>query len=318
MTCHNEERFIEQAIRSVMSQTALDVLGEVIVVEDGSSDGSRALLDRLAQENPLLKIFSGPEKGVSAARNMAIHLASGTHVAFLDGDDLWANDKLAQQLASINQSSQDTGLWYTDFVEFNDSEPLKGRRVQVRLFPGNAVQTLHDFFIHDGPIIPSTVLVLRQALLDVGGFDERLRYIEDGDLWLRIAAAGHRFQHVPGAMVFKRLHGGNASRDLSRWDGAAEVVTQTWLERCPELKPLRLRRDSFRRSKIAASYLAVGETRRALGMLWRALSDNPLNLRCYAIGLLVIVPRSLRSALMLKLKDFRARVRQIYRADKLA
>ena len=89
MTCHDEERTIEEAVRSVEAQTIFDSVEEIIVVDDGSRDGSRVVLERLDREIDKLKIIQTPGLGRPAARNRAVGEASGEFIAILDGDDFW-------------------------------------------------------------------------------------------------------------------------------------------------------------------------------------------------------------------------------------
>ena len=94
ITCHNEEGTIEQAVRSVEAQTASDAVAEIIVVNDGSHDGSKVVLERLAGEIEKLRIIEAPGLGLSGARNRALREAKGEVIAILDGDDFWTPGKL--------------------------------------------------------------------------------------------------------------------------------------------------------------------------------------------------------------------------------
>ena len=101
MTCHDEERTIEEAVRSVEAQTIFDSVEEIIVVDDGSRDGSRVVLERLDHEIDKLKIIQTPGLGLPAARNRAVREASGEFIAILDGDDFWMPQKLERQLPAF-------------------------------------------------------------------------------------------------------------------------------------------------------------------------------------------------------------------------
>ena len=107
ITCHDEERTIEQAVRSVEAQTTFDVVDEIIVVNDGSRDGSEVVLERLAGEIEKLRIIETPGLGLSAARNRALREARGEFIAFLDGDDFWTPEKLERQLPAFARRRED-------------------------------------------------------------------------------------------------------------------------------------------------------------------------------------------------------------------
>ena len=104
MPVHNAERFLEEAIRSVMQQTYTN--WELLVIDDNSTDGSMAVAVRLAAEDTRIKIFRNPEPtGYPATpRNMAVDLAQGRYIAFLDSDDVWLPGKLEHQLPFFSES----------------------------------------------------------------------------------------------------------------------------------------------------------------------------------------------------------------------
>ena len=106
MTCHDEESMIEKAIRSVVAQTIFDSVEEIIVVDDGSRDGSRVVLERLDREIDKLKIIQTPGLGRPAARNRAVGEASGEFIALLDGDDFWTPQKLERQLPAFRRGAK--------------------------------------------------------------------------------------------------------------------------------------------------------------------------------------------------------------------
>lgn len=308
LTCHNEERFIAQAIESVVAQTVYDEIGQIIVANDGSRDGSQAVLDEISVHNGKLEIIQTGGVGVSAARNIAIARAHGDFIAFLDGDDLWHPEKMERQLAAARVAGESTVLLYTDFLDFCESIN-EGRHVPVRIFEATNRYVLDDFFVYDGPIMPSSVLVRTRAIKETKGFDPTLKYAEDTDAWLRLAAAGGRFQHVPGVLTFKRRHGANATGDPRDWDASAERISEIWVDRVPELASLRSRRASVRRVKIASTYLSRGEKARAFTYLARALACNPLNGRAYVFVGLALLPNDVRRASISMLKRLRSMAR---------
>ena len=218
ITCHDEERTIEQAVRSVEAQTTFDVVDEIIVVNDGSRDGSEVVLERLAREIANLRIIETPGLGQSGARNRAVREARGQFIAFLDGDDFWTPEKLERQLPAFARSEK-IGLVYGDFVEFSRDDPTNGRVVTVRRFDPESARQLRDYFVHDAPIMPSTAVIRRSVFEDVGFFDESLRIGEDTEFCLRVAEKW-RFCYVPGAFTFKRRHSANSPGGSTRFSPA--------------------------------------------------------------------------------------------------
>ena len=188
------------ALPSALDQDGVEL--EVVVVDDGSADGTAAGLER--REEPRLRVLrhDGP-RGVAAARNTGISAARGDWIAFLDDDDLWSPRKLRIQLDTAEQRN-------ADFVYA--AGVLVDRELRVLgadIFP---VESELAARLLQGNVIPggcSNVLVRTRLVREVGGFDEGLTYTEDWDLWLRLALAG-RGVSCADVLVAHVEHEGNA------------------------------------------------------------------------------------------------------------
>jgi glycosyltransferase involved in cell wall biosynthesis len=290
ITCHDEERTIEQAVRSVEGQAAFEHVLEIIVVDDGSRDGSKLVLERLAGEIEKLRLIETPGLGQSAARNRALREARGELIALLDGDDFWAPEKLERQLSAFGRSEH-IGLVYGDFVDFSRDDVADGRVITVRRFHPGSSSHFRDYFVHDGPIMPSTVVVRRSVFDDVGPFDESLRIGEDAEFHLRVAEKW-RFCHVPGAFTFKRRHPGQLSWRLADFLPSASAVTQRLVLDHPELRSFAGRRMARVHAKVATDYALKGEWRKSLRHDLSALHLAPLYWRPWANLVLVLAPAS--------------------------
>jgi glycosyltransferase involved in cell wall biosynthesis len=290
VTCHNEDRMIERAVRSVEAQTTFDAVVEIIVVNDGSRDGSGVVLERLADRIEKLRIIEAPGLGQSAARNRALREAKGEVIAILDGDDFWTPGKLASQLPAFERN-ESIGLVYGDFIEFGSNDATDGRIITVRRFDPESPHQLRDYFVHDGPIVPSTVVIRRSVFDDVGLFDESLRIGEDTELWLRVAERW-RFCHVPGAFTFKRRHTSQLSWRLDALLPNAALLTQHFSSRYPELGPLAGRRMARLHAKVSADCAMKGEWRKALRHNLTAIHLAPLYWRAWATMVLLVAPVS--------------------------
>ena len=192
---------VTEAIDSVLAQRSRSY--ELVVVDDGSEDGTA---DGLARYGSSLQVISQERKGVAAARNVGVSVATGRYVAFLDSDDLWLPDKLAIQMAFMEQQpeahiSQTEEIWIRRGVRVNP-------KAKHRKFSGDIFRPSLDLCL----VSPSTVMMTRNLFDSVGGFDERLPVCEDYDLWLRISVR-HRVPLIPKALVVKR--GGHCDQ-LSR------------------------------------------------------------------------------------------------------
>ena len=295
MTCHNEERFVEQAIRSVVAQTARDCIAEIVVVNDGSTDGSSALLHRLASEIPELRIIESSGVGLPAARNRAILETGDELIAILDGDDFWDPEKLERQCV-VFSSDERIGLVYGDFVDFTRDDLADAQPIAVRRFDVSTPDTLAEYFVCDGPIVPSTVIIRRAAFDEVGLFDEEIRLGEDTEMFLRLAEKW-KFAHVPGALCFKRRHGANLTRRLDALLPVAERITERFVDRNPRLASLAGRRMARRYARAGNDCIQNGKRLNGMALLFRAVRLDPFFWRPYAYLAFALVPHRLSASL---------------------
>ncbi len=209
--------FIPQALASVALQTYAN--WEVIVVDDkGPDDGMVASVRRFAEQHPTHRVelvLHDSNRGVSAARNTGIAASRGELIAFLDPDDLWFSDHLAQAHQQfIRRPEIDVSSGPVEV--FKDGPDQANVRIagheawRPRFFP--ATLALHNF------IQPSATVVRKSALDRVGGFDTDpgLQHIEDYDLWIRLIESGGRFAFVKRPTSRYRKHAGGATADLHR------------------------------------------------------------------------------------------------------
>ena len=201
---YNRRDFLREAIRSVLEQSFRDF--ELIVVDDGSDDGTREMIQR---EFPgLLTYLYQENQGVSRARNRGLKLAQGEFVAFLDSDDLWLPRKLERQMAFM-QSQPKAQICYTDEIWIR-----RGVRVNPKKKHAKYSGWIYPRCLPLCIISPSSALMRRGLLEEVGGFDEELPVCEDYDLWLRISAR-HPVHFLPEKLIIKR--GGHQDQLSRRW-----------------------------------------------------------------------------------------------------
>ncbi|MGR5064427.1 glycosyltransferase family 2 protein [Photobacterium sp. DNB22_13_2] len=181
---------LPRAIESIRQQ---GVSVEIIVVDDGSNDGSR---EWLAQQADVKLLFT-ERAGASQARNHAIEHCSNEWVAFLDADDYWLENKLSQQL-SLHQHYPELVCSFTDYMHMTEAgQPIIGcfdywPRFSKQLSPGPV--SVFPFFtpllFAENVVGTSTVMVKKKVLVEVGGFDSSLKSASDWDLWLKVAEEG--------------------------------------------------------------------------------------------------------------------------------
>lgn len=202
---YNHARFVGQAVDSALAQTYPDV--ETIVVDDGSTDETRAVLD--SYQGQINYIFQ-ENRGLSAARNTGIRAAQGDYFLFLDADDLVPVHKLELQVPLL-ASHAGCGLVYSgwQFVDEQSDQVLGEMR------PKKQGQVLKDLLRNTFFFPPGAALVHRECFDRVGLFDESLRAAEDTDMWVRIAAAGYTFGYVDEVLFYYRTVKGSMSRNLA-------------------------------------------------------------------------------------------------------
>jgi glycosyltransferase involved in cell wall biosynthesis len=204
--CYNAALFIAEALESVLRQTHADT--SAIVVDDGSTDGTADIAERFG---PRVRVIRhGQKGGPSAARNVALDVADGDAVAFLDGDDRWHPEKIARQVAYL-EAHPECGLIHTA-VRHIDAAGQEidrpGGPIPWRIAEGSC---LGDLLAHN-TITTSTVLVRRDAL-GTERFPEDLRAGEDWDLWLRLAARTE-IGYLAEPLTDYRVHDSNTTRCL--------------------------------------------------------------------------------------------------------
>ena len=200
---YNRAGLIGRAIASILGQSYRNI--ETIVVDDASSDG---LADALAEfADPRLRCLVHPHnRGAAAARNTGIASARGEFIAFLDSDDVWFVDKLAQQVAAMRGQPTLVAGHVCGY------ECVKTGYAARRIAPDWSAENFRRHQLLGCTCGPGTTLLCRREIFsDVGPFDEKLRRLEDWDWLLRLAAKDYRLLGSP--TVLARVHvGTNAAR----------------------------------------------------------------------------------------------------------
>ncbi len=175
---YNSEKTIENCVDSVLKQTREDLIGEVIIVDDGSKDKSADIVTRLASKDQRIKVIKKKNGGVSTARNAGIRASRYRWIAFIDSDDIWLPEKIEKQWEQIQKHRQ------ICFIGCNRNKEFMhwGKKADDNLYVLGLKHILLKTWPHT-----STVMIKRSVFKEVGLFNERMRYAEDGDMWNRIA-----------------------------------------------------------------------------------------------------------------------------------
>ncbi len=208
----NHARFLGEALDSALAQTLRGV--EIVVVDDGSTDDTPAVLARYAGR---LRVVRQPNHGLAAARNTGLAAARSTYVSFLDADDVLAPTKLAEQVAALERAPT-AGWTYCD-VRI-ETTPTGAEALASERF-GYGARMLEGWLFPElirGNFIPAIAPLIRRTVLDAAGqFDERLTALEDWDLWLRLSLISEA-RYSPAVLARYRVHPGGMSEDRARMD----------------------------------------------------------------------------------------------------
>ena len=174
---YNRSTLINRAIKSVMEQTITP--DEIIVIDDGSTDGTGNIVKNRYPDVILLK---QKNRGVSCARNNGINNAKGTWLALLDSDDEWLPEKLEKQLLGLRNDSNKK-ICHTDEIWIRNGVRVNPMN-KHRKYGGN----IYKYCLPLCVISPSSIIIHKEIFKNVGLFDEDLPVCEDYDLWLRICS----------------------------------------------------------------------------------------------------------------------------------
>jgi len=186
MPAYNVEPYVGEAIRSALAQTYGDL--EVIVVDDGSRDGTAEVVREAARRDDRVRLVQQPNRGLAGARNTALRASRGEAFALLDSDDVWEPEFLAQQMAILD-ARPDVDIvtgngWYLE-------GPNHGKVARPSPDP-RPDPTLASIIGDEWSVFIMSVF-RRRVYTEIGPFDETMRSNEDYDFWLRAAVAGFTF-----------------------------------------------------------------------------------------------------------------------------
>ena len=201
----NAEKVLGDALASAQQQTYREL--EIIVVDDGSTDGTGEVARRFAAADGRIRLLQQANGGSAAARNAALGNAHGEWIAFLDADDVWLPTKIESQLR-LWQSDPAANFLFANYWNWDGQRDISVQYSRRRKFPkGNVLREL----IYWGLFRTSTVMVRRETLDRAGLFDPELRNVHDWDLWLRIGETGFWARGVWEPQVRYRIWEKNAS-----------------------------------------------------------------------------------------------------------
>lgn len=225
--CYNREDYITETVNSVRSQTWPNI--ELIVVDDGCTDGSRRVLESFGQCLTILEHPGRTNRGQSAAINLGLQNSTGEYVAILDSDDLFAPDKIQKQVSFLIDNP-DVGLVYSNGHSIDENSNILyefyGKNHKEFSNP-NAV--LMDCYF----LLPNNSLIRRDVIKKAGGFDENLRASQDHDMAIRVSEIT-KLAYIEDYLFYYRRHNDSISfrSAKTRWKNGY-IILRKAIKRYP-------------------------------------------------------------------------------------
>jgi len=251
--CYNGEKFIGEAIKSVLNQTYQN--WELIIVDDGSKDKSKEIIKQYCATDDRIKYIQHKKnKGIPFARNTGIKISNGEYIAFLDQDDLWLAEKLKEQVGIFKEDKkQKIGLIFSNLLFMKDG------KINIRSWPSKRVpknleimsfeEITRILFMNNFiPIV--TVLIRKQCFDNLGFLDEKLiGGADDYEFFMRLAN-NYRLKYIDYPLAIRRLHKDNFSK-MERFFKDEIFILEKTIKRQPQLQELK-------KIKLAKLYYRLG------------------------------------------------------------
>ena len=222
---YNSAHFIRNAIDSVLESVIYTDEYEIIVVDDGSSDNIKDVMELYKKHNNII-LINQLNRGLSGARNTGIKNARGKYLVFLDADDIIMPDKLTKQFQYL-ESNSGVDIVYSNSLFFDNINFNNELSTNFPIYEGNILSNLlYGNFIH-----VNSVMVRKDVVLSVGGFDENFRELEDWDLWLRMSLQGSKFGYIPEVLSKVRVHSDSMTANQERMNEAMVRVLEKTIKK---------------------------------------------------------------------------------------
>ena len=223
MPAYNEERFLAEAIESVLAQTYKEF--ELIILDDGSQDLTLKIAQSYAQQDARICVESHPNMGLPSTMNRGLELARNEWLAIMHGDDVMMPNRLELNLAFLGEHPECAvvGGW-CKHIDSHGRTIAKGESPMVTHEAVQRVYEANELIVFNG----CTSLFRKSAVLAVGGFRTQFSVTEDADLWTRIFEAGYKILIQPEYLAKYRIHAGSVSVARTRF-----ILQQArWTKEC--------------------------------------------------------------------------------------
>jgi glycosyltransferase involved in cell wall biosynthesis len=290
MATYNDERYIVEAVRSILSQTMRDF--EFLVIDDASTDGTSSILCEYAMKDSRMRVFTNESNlGLTKSLNIGLRLARGKYIARMDGDDISYPERLVRQyLYMIN--NPECSILATDGILIGKT----GKRIkEIRInFCGLSQK---EYLLNYGsPFLHSSMIFSKQKVLELGGYDETLKTRQDLELWLRAIYSGLQISVLNEQLIKLRFHSNSLSQkgfenlylnviitalyrtqDLGLNVERGEI--ENLVKKNPMIRSYIQRVLARKRSKAMIDYFISGQLIKGIAFFLRTIPCLPLALR---------------------------------------
>jgi len=207
MPAYNAEKYIKEAIESILNQTFKDF--EFIIVDDASTDNTRKIIGTYAKKDGRIKVlYNEKNLGIVHSYNKAIKIAKGKYIAILENDDIAAPTRLEKQFVFM-EANPKVGVCGTNIVLINE----KGKEIGRRIRPELDKECRRAFFLYC-PIFHTTAMIRKECFEKLGYYDDKFIYAQDLEIFMRFSI-GYKLHNLQEFLGYYRLHAANAS--FKRW-----------------------------------------------------------------------------------------------------
>jgi glycosyltransferase involved in cell wall biosynthesis len=273
MPVYNAERYVAQTMDSILGQTFGDF--EFIVIDDGSKDGSLAVLQEYARRDPRIRLISRPNTGYVRALNEGLGLVRGKHLARIDADDLAHPDRFRLQVARMDAEPELVALGSCALAIDEDGRPLGAYDN-----PLTHEEIERNHLAGHSSIHHPAVMMRPEAVNRVGGYRTQFMPCEDFDLWVRLGEVG-RLANLPERLLTKRLMVGSAvGSSLQKQDAQVkELLEDAWKRRGLPGEPKVPTRELFEAVDLYRQWswmaLKAGHVSTARRYAWKVVGAAP-------------------------------------------
>ncbi|MEW4571272.1 glycosyltransferase [Tautonia sp. JC769] len=288
MAAYNAERYVAEAVESILAQTFADF--EFLIIDDGSTDQTRAILERYGQADRRIRIISRPNRGIVETRNELLGLGRGEFVAIMDADDVAMPLRLERQVDYLRQHPECLAVGSAVRVIDPDGDPLCVWNEDA--LTHEQIDRIHLEGGSRGAVINQPAILMRAAAVQaLGGFRRRFEPAEDLDLYLRLAEVG-RLANLPEPLLCYRMlptsagHARKQEQLNGMWEAIAEARQRRGLpEASPPPEPQPSNLSDLKRNQFVWSWWAIrsGQLATARKHAWAYFTHRPMSLSSWRL-----------------------------------